>query len=727
LAFVGVFAAAAGALSAATSVLPVAAKDSLIAQAARGQLRPARIPITIGGAGRRSASTQTYRTLPFFSGGVLDAATNALAARDARDTAGDTGAPAGSAGTVVPGHVNGNGNESGDQPGTLGMSLGTVGCSQRLGNGSEGDNSNSGAKRGNVRVNQDCTYRRQAEEMIAYNPANPNNLLAGQNDSRVGFNQCGIDWSINNGKNWGDLLPPFRQKLNNPSTQEPTPGDPNRHTIAGGDGTIHTYDAGSDPALAFDSRGNSYFSCVGFDVASNASLLYVTQSPASAQGSFFFNLSSFGKKFVVAEDNSPLVFHDKNMIVADKNASSPNRDNVYVTWTVFKFGANCLGGTPDNPQFCESPIFGSMSTDGARHWSTPEEISGVSTTYCSQGNFFDPAAPPAACNFDQGSNPTALPNGDLEVIFNNGNTATTNPNAQQLGVHCHPTGSSPAGTAHLNCVAPSKVGDDMSFGEPLCDFGRAPEECIPGPNIRTNDFPIVSKNTQNNHLYATWQDYQRRDNGAKEYSIQLSESLDGGLTWHEVGTVNPDTGLDHYFPAVEQSPASAKSDENRANGEGNGGGNADRVGVSYYRSDRVPGENTPANAFAFTPCPSPEVPPAPCNAAFHPQGNSDYVLAGGTGSETPYNFKVVSPAFPPPDGVQAGFNGDYSGLTINRGIEAHPIWSDTRNANPYPENGVKHDEDVFTVNTALPNGRAELQTGQIGSEKGRSGGDQSGG
>lgn len=521
-------------------------------------------------------------------------------------------------------------------------------------------------------------------------------------------------------------MPPFRQKLNNPAAEEPTTADPNRHTIAGGDGTFHTYDAGSDPALAFDSRGNSYFSCVGFDIASNASLLYVTQSPASAQGSFFFNISSFSRKWVVAEDNSPLVFHDKNMIVADKNPNSPNRDNVYVTWTVFKFGAKCLNGSSDNPSFCESPIFGSMSTDGARHWSTPEEISGVSDALCFTGNFFDPSQPPGACNNDQGSNPATLPNGDLEVIFNNGNTAQTNPNAQQLGVHCHPTGSSVNGTAHLNCASPSFVGRDVTVGEPQCDFGRAPEECIPGPNIRTNDFPIISKNTQNNHLYATWQDYQRRDNGAREYSIQLSESLDGGLTWREVGTVNPDTGLDHYFPAVEQSPAnSAKNEDKRANSEADGSGNADRVGVSYYRSERVPGENSPATPFAFTPCPSPDS--LPCNASFQPQGNSDYVLAGGTDGQTPYNFKVVSPAFAPPDGAQAGFNGDYSGLTINRGIEAHPIWSDTRNANPYPENGVKHDEDVFSLSTALPDGRAELQTGQIGSEKGRGGGDQSGG
>jgi hypothetical protein len=39
---------------------------------------------------------------------------------------------------------------------------------------------------------------------------------------------------------------------------------------------------------------------------------------------------------------------------------------------------------------------------------------------------------------------------------------------------------------------------------------------------------------------------------------------------------------------------------------------------------------------------------------------------------------------------------------INREVEAHPIWSDTRNTNPFPLNGVVHDEDVFTQSVALP-------------------------
>jgi hypothetical protein len=66
----------------------------------------------------------------------------------------------------------------------------------------------------NIRVNQDCSLRRQAEEVVVINPTNPQNLIAGQNDSRVGFNKCGYDFSFNGGRTWGDQLPPFYQFLN---------------------------------------------------------------------------------------------------------------------------------------------------------------------------------------------------------------------------------------------------------------------------------------------------------------------------------------------------------------------------------------------------------------------------------------------------------------------------------------------------------------------------------
>jgi len=623
-------------------------------RAARGELRAAKLTTTAPNG------TTTTRTLPFFSDTTLQAAEESLCNDAVIPNCDERTEAADGVGTGV---------DIGSDPATSG-SPNTIGCSRR-------------DKHGNTRVNQDCSFRRQAEEDITYNPTKTNNLLGGQNDSRVGFNQCGIDWSTNNGSEWGDLLPPFRQKLNDPASQEPTASDPNRHTILGGEGTAHTYDAGSDPATAFDALGRAYYSCVVFDVATFASGLYVTQSPVGAGGSFFFNWTA--RNFTVVEDNSPLVFHDKNMISADRYTSSPNKGNVYVTWTLFRFSAS--GG------YQESPIYGSMSTDGGRHFSTPEEISGSSTTLCFFGNAFDPTLSPNKCNFDQGSYSVALPNGDLEVIFNNGNTPAGNPNGQQLGVHCHPTGNSVAGTAHLNCASPAKVGDDIIAGEPQCNFGRGPEECIPGAFIRTNDFPRITKdNSQNNHLQAVWQDYR---NG--EFDIQLSTSNDGGLTWHEAGTVNPDTGLDHYFAAVDQSPS-----------------NNDRIGVSYYRTERIPNENTTPSSGFLTCNPNQGGDPNHCNAGTG-LANSDYVLAGGTGASTPYNFDVISPVFPPPDGAQAGFNGDYSGLTINRGNQAHPIWSDTRNVDPFaPANGVIHDEDIFTDSVGVPNGRGQKGPGRIG-------------
>lgn len=615
--------------------------------AVTGAIRPGTIPVQSAGSTAPKA-----KTMPFFSSGTLNAAAAVL--REAREP----GAKALADQSAVM-----SASTSG------GQAPQTVGCSERTSNGS-------------VRVNQDCTYRRQAEEKIVYNPADPDHLIAGQNDARVGFNQCSIAWSLDNGRHWGDLIPPFRQRINNPAGEAPTPDDPNSHTIIGGPGTSHTYDAGSDPAPAFDAAGRGFFTCLAFDVLTNASMVYATQSPAEARGSFFYNLDTAGRLFIVDEENDPRASLDKPFIVADTFKGSPNLDNIYATWTVFNVSCG-----PKADIVCSSPIFGSMSTDHGLTWSTPEEISGSSSTLCFNGNFFDPTRRPDSCDFDQGSDPAPQPNGDVVVIFNNGNTAANNPNAQQLGVVCRPSGSSPEGTAHLNCTSPVKVGDDIVVDEPACDFGRGPEECIPGAFVRSNDFPRIAFNPVNGNLYATWQDYRNH-----EFDIQLATSTNGGRTWSTSVTVNPDSGVDHYFPAV----AVAHSGK-------------DRVGVSYFRTARVPTEGT-VPAAGFAPCPgvipsftNPVTPTPPCQAGVGAK-NSDYALAGGTSLSTPFKFKVVSPVFPPPDGNQTGFNGDYSGLIINKGEEAHPIWSDTRNINPFPLNGSLHDEDVFTVSVELPQG-----------------------
>ncbi len=90
---------------------------------------------------------------------------------------------------------------------------------------------------------------------------------------------------------------------------------------------------------------------------------------------------------------------------------------------------------------------------------------------------------------------------------------------------------------------------------------------------------------------------------------------------------------------------------------------------------------------------------------------SDYTLSGGNGLDTAYAAVRISRRFVPADGIQSGFNGDYSGLGV-AGEIAHPIWSDTRNAvavqfNSPTLQGVPHHEDVFTTAQPVPSGHGE--------------------
>src|SRR2546428_8723719 len=210
---------------------------------------------------------------------------------------------------------------------------------------------------GNVRVNQDCSRRRQAEEVIAINPTNSDNLIVGQNDSRIGFNHCGYDFSFDGGKTWADQLPPFYQFINK-------------------DGV--TFDACSDPTATFDSVGNAYVGGVLFEVFFADSAFLVTKSNAPIGGAFYhtprplsFQTYRANPPGVVANDNDPNVFNDKEFIVADATSGSPKANNVYATWTRFSVAA---AG--------HSPIYFSQSTDGGATWSTGIEISGANAAIC---------------------------------------------------------------------------------------------------------------------------------------------------------------------------------------------------------------------------------------------------------------------------------------------------------------------------------------------------------
>jgi len=610
-AFVGLAVTVQGAASKSQPVIP-----KLIAA---GQLKPAVIHLKNG---------QTKR-LPFFSGGILSTL----------EQAGTRRASARSATGSLPG-----------------ASVDSLGCSDRAG-------------RRDVRVNQDCTYRRQAETNIAYNPTDPRNFVAGMNDSIVGWNQTSLDFSLDGGHHWGSVsTAPFRYRLNAPETLMPTADDPNRHTFTGTQGTLHSYDACSDPYLSYDAEGRAFYTCVGFDVASNAGLVFVVPSQPGAKGSTFDQVYApydqtaprTGREHIVMEDNSLAAFPDGPKVAADAYAGSPNRDNVYSSFT--RFNTTCGG---DQTGYCYSKIYVSMSTDHGFTWSTPTEVSGASRTLCVLGDFFDPTQGAHACDFNGHSDMAVLPSGDLVVTYQNGNTPGVD--QQVLAVHCRPTGSSTAGTAKLRCGSPHKVADQIVANAPICDFG---DYCSPGAYIRT---PVetaqrIAVNQRSGALYDTWYDY-RRD----EWDVFITRSSDGGLTWSTPVQVSPNDGQDHYF-------ATADVDEKTG-----------RVAISYARTLRVPNENTtPQSGFA------------PGMPGVQDRG-SDYLLAWTTANlRGGFRRVILSPRTPAPDGNQAGFNGDYNDIVVTPDGRAHPIWSDTRVRVPDPGfYGASVDEDAYTASRSI--------------------------
>ena len=474
----------------------------------------------------------------------------------------------------------------------------------------------------NPRLNQDCTLRRQAEEQVAVNPVDASNIVAGQNDSRLGFNKCGIDYSLNGGTTWGDLQPPFFQHLS---------------PIG------HTYDAASDPAISVDGTGRAWFSCVVFDVNSNASGVFVTRSTPKLKGSAYSNIGAGASLFVVAEDATGAIFFDKEFVAADQRLGV---STAYVTFTEFQSNPDCKKSF-NRSGFCQSPIYISKwKTTGG--WTTPLQISG-SAPFCVGGTTFNPQLGANSCNFDQGSYPRVLPNGDVYVAFSNFNTPSLV--NQQLGVHVHVNGDT------LTAEAPVQIGLDNENSAALCDFGRGPEQCVDSLFVRSNDFPALALDpTDADHLVATWTD-TRAATGSGNYDIVVSQSTDGGVTWSDAsggGTVLTSSGA-YFEPSVAVTAPSGK------------------VVVSTYRA----------------------------NTALHTSTTGDgtfgYGFSVNLGPYTPASDSQTNPS-PYANPTQRGFLGDYSSIANAPGGDTvYMVWSDTRNRSA----SLGPDEDVFIFKASV--------------------------
>ena len=380
-----------------------------------------------------------------------------------------------------------------------------------------------------IRVNQDCSFRRQAEEVVAVNPTDGKNLVAGQNDSSIGFNHCGYDFSFDQGKSWGSLIPPFYQFFL-------------------GDG--HTADACSDPTATFDADGNAYIGGILFQAGSSVANAVVVEKSNAPIGGAFYHTPNSALSFqtyranplgVIASDNNPCIFNDKELMVADSGAASPKKNNVYMTWTRFN---DCTGqGVGSN-----SPIYFSQSTNGGSTWSSGVEISGANATNCTA---FSGEAAASACDQDQGSHPIVGPDGTIYVAFGNGNTPTAGLN-QHMVVKC-PSGSNCSLSS--SWLGPYKISDDYGvqpFGPDAASGCPGGRQCLPPNGYRLDDFVEGSISVDSSgRLYAVWADGRDiaancHPNGSVAGAVPPCDndvfyeySLNGGVTWSATKKLTP--------------------------------------------------------------------------------------------------------------------------------------------------------------------------------------------
>jgi hypothetical protein len=506
----------------------------------------------------------------------------------------------------------------------------------------------------NIRVNQDCSLRRQAEEWIGVNPRDFDNIIAGQNDSMVGFNHCGYDFSFDRGKSWasvGTSPPPFYQEL-----------------FLTGD----TADACSDPAGTFDHLGNAYVTGVFFEIADVESSVWVAKSNWPNGGAFYHNPApgtfqeySTNQMGEPANTNDPNIFHDKELMVADSRSTSPKRGRVYVTWTRFQTVPPPLGGI--------SPIVFSQSTDGGATWSPAVVISGVNPALCTAFSFT-----PGACDQDQGSHPVVGPDGTIYVIFGNGNTPTLGIN-QVLFVRCPATRSCASSADWEGPFRISSLVGTHPFGPAAagCPAGR---QCLPPNGYRVPEFTSMSVSVdRNSNLYAIWADHRNNTNpncdfrtspvgnGAPpcDHDVFYSFSTNRGTTWS---------------PTVSVTPRSRLGENAQWQPWHDVAGDGSKVYAAFY--DRQYGD---------------------CETS----GCNDITLATISrprSSNRSIEYKRITTASMPNltlanNPVQAGFLGDYMWVEVSHHNfnqkDVHIVWADTR---PLPNrlpNQRFPEEDIY--------------------------------
>ncbi len=488
-----------------------------------------------------------------------------------------------------------------------------------------------------VTVNQDTAAASQNEPAVAVDPNNANRIVAAANDyvtrtwtctisgtpcSALGDGYSGTYYSNDGGATWCCV-----------ATSPSSIGTliPGVERLVGG-----IYDAGGDPAVAFDSAGHVYYAGLGFDRTAPPNTVAVNKGTFSGGGTL-----TWGPPTFINPTTSPAIFNDKEWIAADYHSGSPFQDRVYVSWTRFIFN-------PVNGMYVQSPIFFAFSTDGGATFSTPQLI---------VGNVL----------YDQGSRPVVAPDGTVYVFWDGATRLAT---LDSIWV----TKSTDGGENWSPPVAVS----------PLVDI-LTPKYAA----FRVNSFPAADA-APNGDLYVAWSSMESDTtslalcptftNTGCHAAAFYSKSTTGGATWSAPALVFPtldaSTRTAVGYPVTQpiggatfSAPAARRVDTFFP---GVAISSSGRVYMSAYAADVVSPWQT---------CASP-IPP--------PQGRINCLALGNYINNARLDYAVNDLTTATSNIVTTnpintryhfggGFIGDYTGIAVGSNNMFHAVWADTNN------------------------------------------------
>ena len=355
-------------------------------------------------------------------------------------------------------------------------------------------------------------YEQFRETAIAVDPANPQHLLVGANDSVVSFAGHTGDFSVtvgyfvsfDGGHSWtGGRIP-----------------------ISGG--------AAADPAPAFNRKyGTAHMAHIGVKCQFGPCTFNAEVSNSLDGGMTWGNSRRVAVGQGTNKATSMLgVVNDKPWIVADNNPSSPFFGRLYLTWSRFevRFGLNY-----------GSPIYMAYSDNAGMTWSSGVEISGADSTYCTDtfGN---------RCADNQFSTPMVLPSGNVVVhFFNVDHTAAYETpfelDSQEMVVRSANGGRTWSPPVHIADL------EDGSSDYPPAAFVGYPTQT--GYHFVTWAIQGATVDPVTGDLYAFWAD--NRDGvhdsvtPVTQTNVFMTKSIDGGATWSGPNRITGGPG-DRWMP-----------------------------------------------------------------------------------------------------------------------------------------------------------------------------------